>query len=102
MFVYSVAFLLIIVLLWMGSLPLNDIALVHWLKLLVCILCASLNTYFYSKISDFALINQISEKEAFLFICCYLYPLYVVYNTFWMYFIYVFVEYCWRLDIPIY
>jgi hypothetical protein len=49
----------------MGSLPLNDIVLVYWLKLLICILYASLYTYFYSKVSDFAVIIGYLKKKCF-------------------------------------
>lgn len=69
MFVYSVAFLLITVSLQMGSLPLNDIVLVQWLKLLIRILYASLCTYFYSKVSDFAvIIGYLKKMGCYLFV----------------------------------
>jgi hypothetical protein len=65
MFVYSVAFLLITVSLRTGSFPMNDIVLVHWLKLLIHILYASLYTYFYSRVSNFAVIVRYLKKKRF-------------------------------------
>ena len=65
MFVYSVPFLLITVSLWMGSVPLNEIVLVHWLKLLIRPLYASLYTYFYSKVSHFAVIIEYLKNKCF-------------------------------------
>lgn len=58
-------FLLITLSLQMVSLPLNDTVLVHWLKLLMRVLYASLYTYVYSKVSDFALIIRYLKKKRF-------------------------------------
>jgi hypothetical protein len=49
----------------MGSLLLNDIVLIHWLKLLIHILYASSYAYVYSKVSDFALIIGYLKKKCF-------------------------------------
>ena len=51
----------------MGSLSLNDIVLVHWLKLLIHNFYASLYTYFYSKVYDFAVIIGYLKKKVLYF-----------------------------------